>query len=124
MVDHQDRPAFFTQAQLEAEAIDGVVVDRFVAAGAFGGLLEREIVAAGEAGLIADCTAIRDYLEKGHEVSHGRGVVTPRCAAILVFTDGVELFTAIQQQLGLKLDATKAAAPVMVIDRAEKPSGN
>ena len=35
-----------------------------------------------------------------------------------------ELFTAIQQQLGLKLEATKAPVEVIVIDKAEKPSGN
>jgi uncharacterized protein (TIGR03435 family) len=35
-----------------------------------------------------------------------------------------DLFTAFQQQLGLKLESTKAAANVLVIDRVEKPSGN
>jgi uncharacterized protein (TIGR03435 family) len=34
------------------------------------------------------------------------------------------IFTAIQQQLGLKLEATKAQTDVFVIDRAEKPSPN
>lgn len=34
------------------------------------------------------------------------------------------LFTAIQEQLGLKLEATKAPADVMVIDHVEKPSEN
>jgi uncharacterized protein (TIGR03435 family) len=34
------------------------------------------------------------------------------------------LYTAIQEQLGLKLDATKAAADVLVIDHVEKPSQN
>jgi uncharacterized protein (TIGR03435 family) len=34
------------------------------------------------------------------------------------------LFTAIQEQLGLKLDATKAPAKVMVIESVEKPSEN
>ena len=34
------------------------------------------------------------------------------------------LFTAIQEQLGLKLDATKARVDVMVIDRIEKPTAN
>jgi uncharacterized protein (TIGR03435 family) len=34
------------------------------------------------------------------------------------------LFTAIQEQLGLKLDATRAAVGVFVIDRVEKPSEN
>jgi uncharacterized protein (TIGR03435 family) len=34
------------------------------------------------------------------------------------------LFTAIQEQLGLKLEAVKAPADVMVIDKAQKPSPN
>jgi uncharacterized protein (TIGR03435 family) len=34
------------------------------------------------------------------------------------------LFTAIQEQLGLRLDAVKASADVLVIDRIEKPSAN
>lgn len=34
------------------------------------------------------------------------------------------LYTALQEQLGLKLEATKAAADVIVIDHLEKPSAN
>jgi uncharacterized protein (TIGR03435 family) len=34
------------------------------------------------------------------------------------------LYTALQEQLGLKLEPTKAQADVMVIDHAEKPSAN
>jgi uncharacterized protein (TIGR03435 family) len=34
------------------------------------------------------------------------------------------LYTAVQEQLGLKLEATKAPVEVMVIDRIEKPSEN
>jgi uncharacterized protein (TIGR03435 family) len=34
------------------------------------------------------------------------------------------LFTAIQEQLGLKLDAMKAPAKVMVIESVQKPSEN
>ena len=34
------------------------------------------------------------------------------------------LFTAIREQLGLRLDALKAPADVIVIDHVEKPSGN
>jgi uncharacterized protein (TIGR03435 family) len=35
-----------------------------------------------------------------------------------------DLYTAMQDQLGLKLQATKAPADVIVIDRVEKPSAN
>lgn len=35
-----------------------------------------------------------------------------------------DLFTAIQQRLGLKLEATKAMVDVLVIDKVEKPSAN
>ena len=34
------------------------------------------------------------------------------------------LFEAIQQKLGLKLEARKAPVPVIVIDHVEKPSAN
>jgi uncharacterized protein (TIGR03435 family) len=39
-------------------------------------------------------------------------------------TDGPDLFTAFQQQLGLKLDSTKEAVDVIAIDHVEKPSEN
>ena len=35
-----------------------------------------------------------------------------------------DLFTAVQEQLGLKLDATKAPAEVLVIDKVSRPSEN
>ncbi|SPE41928.1 conserved exported hypothetical protein [Candidatus Sulfopaludibacter sp. SbA3] len=35
-----------------------------------------------------------------------------------------DLFSAMQEQLGLKLEATKAPASVLIIDRVEKPSEN
>jgi uncharacterized protein (TIGR03435 family) len=34
------------------------------------------------------------------------------------------LYTAVQEQLGLRLDATKAVAEVLVIDHVERPSEN
>jgi uncharacterized protein (TIGR03435 family) len=34
------------------------------------------------------------------------------------------LFTAIEEQLGLKLEATKAPVDVIVIDHVERPSAN
>ena len=38
--------------------------------------------------------------------------------------DGVSIFTAVQEQLGLKLESTTALLDVVVIDRFERPSEN
>lgn len=35
-----------------------------------------------------------------------------------------DIFTAVQEQLGLKLESTKAAIPVLIIDHIEPPSAN
>ena len=39
-------------------------------------------------------------------------------------TGGTSLFTAMQEQLGLKLEGTKAPREILVIERVERPSEN
>jgi uncharacterized protein (TIGR03435 family) len=53
---------------------------------------------------------------------HGLRGDTPPPAADVTADPG--LFTAIQEQLGLKMDAVKAVTEVFIVDHVEKPSAN
>ena len=50
------------------------------------------------------------------------GGVTPGAPPPAADPDGPNLFTAVQEQLGLKLEPRKEQIQVVVVDRAERPS--
>src|SRR5580658_11111497 len=50
--------------------------------------------------------------------------IRPDAAANLPPANGPDLFTAVREELGLKLDSRKGPIEVMVIDHVEKPSEN
>jgi len=59
------------------------------------------------------------------EFQFPRASAAQRAAAVTNGADALpDLFTAVQEQLGLKLDATKALVDVLVIDKVSKPSEN
>jgi uncharacterized protein (TIGR03435 family) len=76
---------------------------------------------------VVDRTGVADYFDITLEfapdldarTSNGPPAPNPPAGG-----DGPSIFTALQEQLGLKLDATRAPVDVLVIDRAEPPTEN
>jgi hypothetical protein len=71
----------------------------------------------------ADTFRLSDYTSRdqalrrfSHMWNHNVAVTAPIISC--------SIFAAVQESLGLKLEATRGPMPVLVIDRAEKPSQN
>jgi uncharacterized protein (TIGR03435 family) len=61
--------------------------------------------------VVVDRTGLRGYFDLEIEWAEDENA-----------TDKVSIFTAVQEQLGLKLESTKAPVDVLVIDRLERPT--
>ncbi len=98
-----------------------ITMTQFIAA--LAGLVGRQIV---------DDTSFAGYFDvtlsfapesaPGNPLGPGLASVTP--GATTIDAEGPSFFTAIQEQLGLKLDSSKGPVEVLVIDRVEKPTPN
>ncbi len=65
-----------------------------------------------------------DFSPEGIAALTGGGFDAPTLAGSSSESGKPTLFTAIEQQLGLKLESRKVPAEILVIDRATKPSGD
>jgi uncharacterized protein (TIGR03435 family) len=93
---------------------------RNVTMGDFASMLQRAVVDRP----VVDKTGLRgkyDFdLEWAPDESQFNGEVAPASAE----ASAASLFTAIQQQLGLKLVAAKGPVDALVVDKAQRPSAN
>ncbi len=90
----------------------------------FAGFLQSRIVDRP----VVDHTSLPDHydftLKWTPDVNQAPQPGQPAPTASLDVDAPPDLFAAFQQQLGLKLEATKAPVEVLVIDKVEKPSEN
>jgi uncharacterized protein (TIGR03435 family) len=89
------------------------------------GLLAREVLSNALGRPVIDKTGLTAYYDFKLEWAPDEGVPAPNgTREIGGDRIGPTLFTAIQEQLGLKLESTKGPVEVLVIDHAEKPDAN
>jgi len=63
-------------------------------------------------------------LQWAPETFQNAGVPAQLEAAVPPDVSAVSIFTAVQEQLGLKLESSKGAVEVLVIDSVQRPSEN
>jgi len=75
--------------------------------------------------VVIDKTGIQGRYDCALKWRPDTGRMTDTTDSSVATTDsGPSIFTAIQEQLGLKLESTKGPVQVLVIDRVEMPSEN
>ena len=85
-------------------------------------------IAQGLAGItrrpVRDETGLQGFYDFDMKWTPDAGAAIPNPEAPPAENVGPTLFTALQEQLGLKLESKKGAVEILVIDRAERPSDN
>jgi uncharacterized protein (TIGR03435 family) len=72
-----------------------------------------------------DKTGLKGLYDVKLEWTPDAGLAAPvNPGAAVSAPDGPSLFTALEEQLGLKLEPSKGPLPVLVIDSIERPSEN
>jgi uncharacterized protein (TIGR03435 family) len=83
-----------------------------------GSLVGRQVI--DRTNLAGTFDATLDFTPELTQAPGGRGSDAPPAAR----PEAPSVFTAVQEQLGLTLDSTRAPVDVLVIDRVERPSEN
>ncbi len=112
-------PGLFFRGRLGALAVRDATIGDFTTMILQGVVLDRPVL--DQTGITGKYDFTLDWTPDDSQFS-GMGATIPPP------TDSASapppLFTAIQEQIGLKLDATKAPADVLVVDHIEQPSAN
>lgn len=75
--------------------------------------------------VVIDRTGLKGNFDVDLEWAPGSSMpLAPAGSAVPAGRDLPSLFTAVQEQLGLKLESRREAVPVLVIDRVEQPTEN
>jgi bla regulator protein BlaR1 len=73
---------------------------------------------------VQDHTGLQGFYNLKMEWTPEAAAAAPGSDERPVETSGPSLFTALQEQLGLKLESRKGPIEILIIDRAERPSAN
>jgi uncharacterized protein (TIGR03435 family) len=93
---------------------------RNVTMGDFASMLQRAVLDRP----VVDKTGLTGRYDFDLEWAQDESQFNGEVAAAATDANAAPLFTAIQQQLGLRLVATRGAVDALIVDRAERPSAN
>jgi uncharacterized protein (TIGR03435 family) len=110
----------------DAPTCTGVTSNRFIKMSGRPIAILATALAAQVARPVIDKTGLTGNFEINVEWSPNLAAPTPSDSALqtAAVDDGVSLFTALEEQLGLKLEPSRGAVDVLVIDHVERPTAD